>query len=106
MQLFIEDKDALQKHVDGLQEKIEELEKAYKKARLSKKAQWGLVGVLFTGTVRFHPFPNHKKKKHITCQSPVIPMHSTIGADTRRLQQPMQHGHHLRIQAGFSKNQT
>jgi len=62
MQLFIEDKDALQKHVDGLQEKIEELEKAYKKARLSKKAQWGLVGVLFTGTVRFHLPPDHQKK--------------------------------------------
>jgi predicted AlkP superfamily phosphohydrolase/phosphomutase len=60
MQLFIEDEDARQKYVDGLQEKIEELEKAYKKARLSKKAQWSIVGLLFIGTVRFHHPPNHQ----------------------------------------------
>lgn len=60
MVLFTEDKDALQKHVDGLQARIEELEKAYKKARLSKKAQWGIVGVLFLGTVHMAHPQNHQ----------------------------------------------
>mmetsp|Transcript_30206 Transcript_30206/g.59014 ORF Transcript_30206/g.59014 Transcript_30206/m.59014 type:complete len:251 (-) Transcript_30206:205-957(-) len=48
---MMEDKVALQKHVDELQVKIIELEKQYSKARMTSQFRWMMVGVFLCTTV-------------------------------------------------------